>query len=303
MKKLLLILCAFIVLNIVTTPTAQALHTSYAVIFSGGINTGNNHVRYYEETLRMWQIMTGTLSFDVNNVYVLAADGTDTAVDQSDGVTSSDWSMITDAGGHIMSGTPENLQNTLALLSDLMTTEDSFDFWSFDHGGNTTFDPDATTYPYGSTEDEGYLCGWGGNITDDAFAAWVDPINIMAESYAFGQCFAGDMADDLMALSLGAGQYRFTAWAADWYEPSWGRSWVDAWADALEVGYRATWDLGYQAWLNDASRDTGAGGEHPGWAGDNFDYVTNQPIPEPSTLVLLGTGLSGFIFIKRKLKK
>jgi hypothetical protein len=256
--------------------------------------------------------MTGTLGFDPGNVYVLFADGTDTGLDQCSteggscgGVYyDSDWSMITAAGGHIMSATSANLQNTLVTLSGIMTIEDSFDFWSFDHGGNPTYDPNTyPTAPFGSTQDEGYLVGWGDSIADDQLASWVDPFNVLAEAYAFGQCFAGDMADDVMDLALGDGQYRFAAWAADWYEPSWGKSWVDAWADALEAGFRSTWDLGYQAWLNDASRDTGSGGEHPGWMGDNFDYVTNRPIPEPSTLVLLGSGLSAFIFIRRRHKK
>ncbi len=250
---------------------------NYGVIFSGGADRYNNHDRYYEETLRMWNIMTGTLGYDVKNVYVLFADGTDPAIDRSSGV-SSDWSMITAAGGNISSATYADLQNTLGTLQNMITLDDCFHFWSFDHGYQ--LDPPV--------QDQGGLVAWGSPwIADDVFASWVNPITAYAESYAFGQCFAGDMADDLNILP---GQNRFAAWAADWYESSWGRGWADVWADALETGLRWTHDIGEYARLNDPYGPGGSGLEHPGWLGDNFHIITNEPIPEPATICLLGLG-------------
>jgi len=242
------------------TPLAD----NYAIVFSGGVNAGNNHDRYYDETLAMWQFLTGPSGgFDMDNVYVLFGDGTDAAVDRSSGV-SSDWSDITAAGGHIDSGTPAHLQDTFTLLDGLMDEHDYFYFWSFDHGYNATYD-DSTSPITPGTLDMGGLCGWDGNISDDTFATWAAPLDVKHETYAFGECFAGDMAND---LNLTAGDGRFAAWAADFYEPSWGKSWVVAWLDGLESGLFTTNALGQYAHDNDAN----LGDEHPGWTGDDFAY-------------------------------
>ena len=109
-------------------------HTNYAVLFSGGYNAQNNHDRYYDQTLRMWNILTQTpdLNFDVNNVHVLFADGTDPAVDRSSDV-SSDWSSIVNTSGNIVSASAENLQTTITSLASIIDENSSFYFWSFDH--------------------------------------------------------------------------------------------------------------------------------------------------------------------------
>jgi hypothetical protein len=134
-------------------------------------------------------------------------------------------------------------------------------------------------------------------IPDDVFAGWVNPISAYAESYAFGQCFAGEMVDELNILP---GENRFAAWAADWYESSWGKGWVDVWADALEAGLRWTHDLGQYAIDYDPYGPNGTGQEHPGFLGDNFHIITNVPIPAPAALLL---GILGFGTAGMKLRK
>ena len=256
---------------------------NYSVIYSGGYDKNNNHDRYYDNTLRIWNTYTGTLGYDVDKVFVLFADGTDPGIDRSSGI-SSDWSMITAAGGNIADATKNSLQNTAQLLLNTMTSDDCLHFWSFDHG-----------YGDSSTPDTGGIVTWASPyLSDDEFASWFNPIEANAKSYAFGQCYAGDMVNELDASHC---NYLFSGWAADWYEYSWGDGWVDAWADGIDSGLCYTHELGEYALQNDIYGPSGTGQEHPGYAGDNFHMITNlPPVPAPAALLL---GLVGVALSRR----
>ena len=223
-----------------TVAYANNVHENYAVLFSGGYNAANNHLRYYEETLRMWNIATGLLDFDIDKVFALFADGTDIMKDRTPGEfvdftpanwVNSNWSAITSVGGNINMATPGNLQTTLSMLSSTITPEDSFYFWSFNHGSNPSFancpnvalnspnspilnqqQLDGSCMPQspGSNLSDVLLTAWNEeSISDAEFASWIDPINAKAEVYAFAQCFSGGMVDNLFPASN-----RFAAYSA-----------------------------------------------------------------------------------------
>ena len=261
----------------------------YAVLFSGGSDPQNNHLRYYTETLRMWQVVTGTLRLPTSNVYVLVADGTNPADDRTQGDaaddptrTNSDWQQIVDAGGNVIEATTANLQTTLATIADKPYVND-FYFWSFDHGGADL-----------ATNGESSLITWGGQVWDHDLATWLGAIRSDFAYYAFAECFSGGMVDD---LNLANSPNRFAAWASAWNENSYGSGWADAWATGLENGLRTTTALGTYASENDIyASKYGFNLEHPGSAGADFNVYY---VPEPATLLLVFPAIS-WLLLRRK---
>lgn len=244
----------------------------------------------------MWDILTGRLGYSVDKVYVLFADGTNPYLDQHDYDTDeyvdSDWSAVSGAGGIIRSATRSDFVSTVQEIGERMVGgKDSFYFWSFDHGG---LDFNVDDEPLQGT---GYLIGWDmGPVLEIPDTDWYDesiftseissllaPItskNPVWEAYIMTQCFAGDF---LSGLGIGeADTNRFFAWAADWYESSWGKAFAEAWADGMESGLLLTQDLGDYAVYNDIYGPyQGDHWENPGWIGGNFSIAA---IPEPSAI-------------------
>lgn len=275
-----------------TGAQAAPIHTDYAILFSGGVDQDNNRPRYYDQTLRMWTIVTQTLGFAAENVYVLFADGTDPYLDLcvnesgfcNDHI-SSDWAVPVNAGSPVRAATHDNLHDVFSDLQSTITSTDSFYFWSFDHGDtqNDPNDPNAVVLNAWET------AGQPDVVTDSEFAGWVDQLVFQAGIFAFGQCFSGGMVDD---LKLGLNPNRFAAWAAAACEPSYGAGWADAWADGLETGLRWSRSLGDYALKNDPFGPFGTGDEHPGYAGANIHIITNLiSTPEPPAIALFGTML------------
>jgi len=283
---------AAVLATLIGAPAARA--DNWGVIFSGGINPDENHPGYAREAKRMWDIMTGTLNFPKENVFVLFADGTNTASDMSDGNDSYTQSLkaIETGGSNVFDGTRSSLQHVLETVRDFTNPdEDCFYFWSFDHGSN------AKVPPGPAEQDEGLLCtwtpGWAGPgpdpewVEDEVFAAWAGQIQAKKECYAFGQCFSGDMVQNAQGLDCSPGSDRFAAWSANWDEMAWGweGAWHDRWAEAIEAGLRSTVNIGTYALLHDDYGPHGTdpakkGKEHPGLAGENFHIVTNELVKD-----------------------
>jgi len=267
---------------------AWADHLDYAVLFSGGFNKDSNHGYYYTATLNMWDVTVNTLGFDPSRIYVLSADGMDPAVDQDNG-DNSDWSGVVARGTTVEAASSANLASLFDMLANTMTTDDSFYFWSFDHGGNS--DPPQVG--------NSVLWGWNQDpIYASSFAAWTSGFQVKAQIYAFAQCNASGMA---YALAQYPEANRFSAWASAWDESSWNDGWAAAWAEGISSGLRDTVPLGIYARDHDIFASFGL--EHPGFIGENINIVTNEiVIPEPQAVGLLATAVL-FMVAARRLRR
>jgi hypothetical protein len=262
--------------------TAPATAENYAILFAGGADPNYNLTPYYDNTLRMYNLVTGTtLNFLPQNVWVLASDGLDPHADRLYG-KDSNWSSVVANGSTVLSATNADLRTTLQNLPT--GPADLLYLWTFDHGDGKE--------GWVNVKDEEALYGWGkdanGNyivIRDDELANWDSKLVCGRRAYVFGQCYSGGMIDE---LNISQGQWRFACAATNHYEPSWGDGFVHAFADGISDpnhAYTKTFDLYQHAYHNDpyATGGEGPGGtyikdkewEHPWKTGDNLDLAVS----------------------------
>ncbi len=276
--------------------------TNYVVLFSGGVNAPNNHMRYYDNIKAMYQTLVSSCNVRPENVYILYADGTDPGVDRDDG-HSSDMSYA--GGAHVLAATHDNLLNTLSLLAGKVDTTDHFLFYSFDHGS-------GSSNPATTGEEE--LNGWGNSIRDDELQPALSAINAKYATYVFAECYAGGMIDNFGAMASN----RYAAAATNHYELSYGDGFAKAYQQALANGWRYTSNVFNQAKSNDpyavttAYADNGGtvvnGKEHP-WAKGGFfpiflNYNSNVGNwPTPAWHVLPITRVFGTLTLRNEVSE
>ena len=228
---------------------------NYAVLFSGGGNTSNNHDRYYNNTKELYEILRNTYGIPQDRIYVFFADGTNPAVDRSSGVNS-DMSFALDT--HVFAATAASLEDVLVdTLTPLVDANDHFFFWGFDHGGGS--------YNVPGTTGEEQLIGWGSNVNDEDMAEWLDDVGAGYLTVVHTQCFAGGMIDN---MTLGGTEHASAA--TNHYEYSWGDGFASAYNDGL-VAHRNAHDVYWYAYTHNpyATDGEGPGGavgssrEHP----------------------------------------
>ncbi len=271
---------AWIVLGLFLLPVQAALAENYAILFSGGIDPSKNYPYYYTNTLRMYNLTVGNLSFLPQNVWVLAADGLDPNVDRAEDNKNSDWSTPVNKGSTVLAARPDNLHSVIQGLK--LGPADMLYFWSFDHGGG------FAGWDSRNVTNEETLCGWHGDIDDDVLGGWLGTVNAGRQAYVFTQCYSGGLVDDLLADS--PCPRLFAAAATNHYEESYWDSFAKAFADGMDSGkLTLTYDLYQHAYENDpnATNGEGPGGvyypgvEHPWKTGENLDlaaarWVGNQ---------------------------
>ena len=173
-------------------PAATDASHRYAVILSGGYDRYNNHIRYWNDCAYFFNTLLAN-GFLQQNIYVLFADGTDPAVDNSAGANSkTDFNNdgTPDIG---YSATKANITTVFNELAGKLGSQDILYIFTTDHGGAGA----GNVNPYPTTDVVLYL--WHENITNTAFAAEVNKVTTKATTAIFEQCFSGGMIEPLKA--------------------------------------------------------------------------------------------------------
>jgi len=184
-------------------PPARERGQAYAFILSGGANQGNNHIRYWNDCAFIYTTLTEYYEYPDENIYVCISDGTNPAVDRSDG-TNSPPDLDGDGDDDIQyPATYSYVQQVFNELATVLTPSDQLFIFTTDHGSQVS----------------GYDCYlnlWNfEELHDDQLAAFVDALPCETVICCFEQCFSGGMVDDL------EGDGRVIATAANWDEYSW----------------------------------------------------------------------------------
>jgi hypothetical protein len=189
----------------------------YAILFSGGVNSINNHIRYWNDLKFMYSTLINKYGFSKNNFAVLYADGK---------------GLDTQMPVHY-SATQTNLETVLDLLRKDSTGKDFVFIFTTNHGGgfcNAGLQYLGTTYydlggRFDANADEGAadiivekkykidlnndgdqndqvswdeeLCSWGGSIYDDDLGNMFANIKYKTMVIVMEQCFSGGLIRDI----------------------------------------------------------------------------------------------------------
>lgn len=164
----------------------------YAVILSGGYNQQNNHIRYWNDCSSFFKTLKAA-GFLQDHIYVLFADGTDPAIDNSLG-QNSNTDLNNDGIQDIKySATKANITTVFNELAGKLDTQDILYIFTTDHGGPAA----GNGRPYATANV--ILNLWGEDITNAEFAAEVNKVQAGAVAAIFEQCFSGGMIEPLKA--------------------------------------------------------------------------------------------------------
>jgi len=164
----------------------RSTDTRYAVLMNGGYNSGNNHVRYWNDLSNIYIALNYVYGFPDENILVLCSDGLNPAPDQSNGLNS-DPDLDGDGDDDIMySCILSNVDMVFADLANILTENDKLFIFTTDHGGSAG--------------------GWNvvqnlwnyEELTDAHFAALLDALPNCEIICTFEPCFSGGFLDDVV---------------------------------------------------------------------------------------------------------
>ena len=202
----------------------------YAILFSGGYNQANNHIRYWNDLKLMYSTLVNKYGYKKENIVVFYADG-----NGLDGQIPVHYSA-----------TQTNLKEALDLLRKNLTKKDFVFIFTTNHGGgfyktgcqisggqidangdepaadiilekdcNLDLNGDGDKTDQVSWDE--VLYSWGGSIFDDTFHTLLANLKYYRMVIVMEQCFSGGLIADMTQ----GGSNRIIMSAAGEYEFSW----------------------------------------------------------------------------------
>jgi hypothetical protein len=157
----------------------------WAVLMNGGADSGNNHVRYWNDLSNIYITLTTVYEFPDENIIVLCSDGLDPAVDQSNGQNSNP-DLDGDGDADIMySCVLSNVEMVFQSLAENFTGSEKLFIFTTDHGGSN-----------GGYDTYENLWNWE-TLTDAHFAELLAAIPAAEKICTFEPCFSGGFLDNL----------------------------------------------------------------------------------------------------------
>jgi hypothetical protein len=208
----------------------RLLPNHYAILFSGGYNQVNNHIRYWNDLKFMYSTLVKKYGYKNKNIVVLYADGKGL-----DGQIQVHYSA-----------TQTNLEKVFNLLKEKLTKGDFVFIFTTNHGGgfhkagcqifggqidvngdepaadiilekdcNLDLNGDGDKTDQVSWDE--VLYSWGGSIFDDSFHTLLANLEYERMVIVMEQCFSGGLIADMTQ----GGSNRIIMSAAGEYEFSW----------------------------------------------------------------------------------
>lgn len=195
--------------NVQSTP-AQAEHM-YALVISGGANSGNNHIRYYGDVQFIYNVLAHDYLLPDDHIIVCFSDGLNPAPDQSGGLNSNPDFDDDGDSDIIYDATTTGVNNGFSDIASMVGADDHLFIFTTDHGGNGKF---ANSPP------EVYLNLWNSQtLNDDTYQTTIAGLTYSSCHAVMEQCFSGGF---LLEHITGTSGYPSSfASAANGYESSW----------------------------------------------------------------------------------
>jgi len=158
----------------------------WAVLMNGGYDSGNNHIRYWNDLSNIYITLNYVYGYPDENIIVLCSDGTNPAPDQSNG-QNSDPDLDGDGDDDIMySCILSNVDMVFADLANILTEGSELFVFTTDHG-NTMGGWDTLFNLWNMEE-----------LTDAHFAQLLDALPDCEIVCTFEPCFSGGFLDNVV---------------------------------------------------------------------------------------------------------
>lgn len=275
--------------NIAVNDDRNERDSRWAVLMNGGADSGNNHVRYWNDLSNIYITLTTVYEFADENIIVLCSDGLDPAADQSNGLNS-DPDLDGDGDDDIMySCILSNVEMVFTNLANNFTGTEKLFVFTTDHGGSN-----------GGYDTYENLWNWE-TLTDAHFAELLAAIPAAEKICTFEPCFSGGFLDNIIGepgpiVASSACRYDEYSWAMppDYVYDTYVFHWTAAmkWEDAYGVPVNA--DLNSDGMItldeafayavdHDQDDETPQYGEYPEGTGSYLSLkVTSDPPAQPS---------------------